>query len=193
MKSYYIIIALVLNAVFAVAQKPDTATAKSVKTNNVDGTVMTSANNLVANIGLSSELTTLSNAINLSGTADTLSSGTITFFAPVNKAFEKLAPGFIDTLMQPAHKAQLIALVKNQALSGRFSSKDIERRVKAGNGQASFTSLSGGIIIASINENRNIVLTDENGDQSVVTRLDIDQSNGMLFIVTAVLLPKEKE
>jgi len=174
------------------AQKPDSA-AVPVKTKTVDGTVMTSANNLVANIALSSELTTLSNAINVSGLADTLSSGTITFFAPVNKTFEKLAPGFIDTLTQPAHKAELIALVKNHALSGRFTSKDFERQIKAGNGQTGFTTLSGGVITARINENRNIVLTDENGNQSIVARLDIDQSNGMLFIVTAVLLPKAKE
>lgn len=193
MKTLWIIITLLINTIFAVAQKPDSAAARAVKTRNVDGVVMSSANDLVSNMILSPELSTLSNAIKSSGLTDTLKSGTITFFAPVNTAFAKLQAGMLDTLLLPGHQAELINLLKNHAVSGKISSKDIEREVKAGNGKASFTTLCGGTITASINENRNIVLTDENGNQSTVTRLDIEQSNGMLFIVNAVLLPKAKE
>ena len=193
MRRLLLIISLLFNTAFVFAQKPDSAIAKPAKTRNVDGTVMTSANDLVTNITLSPQLTTLSNAIKASALTDTLRSGSITFFAPVDKAFEKLAPGLIDSLILPAHQAKLTVLLKNHALPEKITSKDILRQIKAGNGQASFTTLSGGIITARINENRNIVLTDETGDQSIITRLDIEQSNGMLFIVNAVLLPKAKQ
>jgi uncharacterized surface protein with fasciclin (FAS1) repeats len=53
--------------------------------------------------------------------------------------------------------------------------------------------VSGGTLTARINENRNIVLSNESGDQAVVTRLDIEQGNGMLFVINGVLSPKPKQ
>jgi len=182
-------ILLLLNISFAVAQKTDSLSAVKVVTKNVDGTIMSSAHDLVFNIALSPELTILSKAIKAAGLNDSLKIRQVTFFAPINKSMEKLAPCILDTL-PPVQKASLIDLIKYHAIAGKITSKEIERKIKAGNGQASFTTLSGGIIVAKINENRNIVLTDERGMQSIVTRLDIEQANGMLFLVSEVLYPK---
>jgi len=84
----------------------------------------------------------------------------------------------------------LLNLIKYHAIAGKVTSKDIERQIKSANGQTTFTTLSGRTLTAKINENRNIVLVDENGGQSIISRLDIQQSNGTLFVVTQVLLPK---
>ena len=43
------------------------------------------------------------------------------------------------------------------------------------------------------NHTPDVVLTDENGGQSIISRLDIEQSNGELFVVDAVLLSKAKQ
>ena len=186
-------ILLFFNASLALAQKADSVAAKTVKTKNVDGTVMSSSKDLIGNLSASPQFTTLIRVINAAGLAESLKAGTMTFFAPTNQAFEKLPPGVLDTLLLPAHKTDLINLINYHAVQGKINSKDIERQIKAGNGQATFITLAGGILTARINENRNVVLTDANGGQSIITRLDIEQSNGMLFIVNAVLQPKAKQ
>lgn len=186
-------ILLLFNVSLTFAQRADSAFAKNVKTKNVNGTIMSSSKDLIDNLSKSSEFTTLLNAINSAGLTDDLKTGTITFFAPANKAFDKLQPGVLDTLLLPAHKTDLVNLINYHAIQGKVTSKDIERQIKAGNGQATFTTLEGGTLTARINENRNIVLTDEMGGESIVTRLDIEQANGMLFIVNSVLLPKAKQ
>ncbi len=193
MRKLTYIVLILLNTSVAFAQKADSLASVKVKTKNIDGTIMTSAKDIIENLSLSPEFTKLDSIIKAADLVDSFKSGTITFFAPNNKAFDKLAPGMLDTLLLPAHKAALVNLLNYHAVSGKITSKDLERQIKAGNGQATLTTISGGILTARINENRNIMLTDENGGQSVITRLDIEQSNGMLFIVNAVLLPKAKQ
>ena len=188
-----LIIILLFNTMVTFAQKSDSVAAKASKTKNVDGTLMFSAKDVIGNISASPQLTTLVKLIDSAGLADNLKTGTIAVFAPTNQAFDKLVPGTLDTLLKPNHKNDLVVLVNNHIIQGKLTSKDIDSQIKAGNGQAVFTTLSGGTLTARINENRNIVLTDDNGGQSIVTRLDIEQSNGILFIVSAVLQPKSKQ
>ena len=107
-------------------------------------------------------------------------------------AGQELTYGQLDTLLQPAHKAELVNLLMYHAIAGKITSKDLDRQIKAGNGQATLTTLAGGVIIARINENRNVVLTDENGGQSVISRFNIQQSNGIMHIITVVLVPHSK-
>ena len=141
------------------------------------------------NISASPNFSTLTSII-LADTTNTFSGNSITVFAPDNKAFSRLPAGTVDTLLLPNHKTDLLNLIKYHAIAGKITSKDIERQIKAGNGQTTFTTLSGRVLTAKINENRNIGLTDENGGQSVISRLDVQQSNGILYVVTQVLLPK---
>jgi len=187
-----ILILLLFSGSFVFAQKADSIT-KLPKAKNIDGTLMSPAKNLVDNISSSPELSTLVKAIEAAGLADSLRAGTITLFAPANQAFDKLAPGTLDTLLKPEHRNELINLINNHLVRGRFTSKDIASRIRAGNGQAAFITFGGSTLTARINENRNIALTDENGDQGIITRLDIEQSNGMLFLINAVLQPKAKQ
>ncbi len=178
---------------FVFAQKADSSVSKPGKIKNVEGVFMSSSNNIIVNISSASNFSVLSNAIQVAGLTDTFnSSNPITIFAPDNKAFEKLPVGKLDSLLLPAHKTDLTNLLSYHAIAGKITSKDIERQIKAGNGQASFTTLSGNILTARINENRNIVLTDESGTQSVVSFLDVEQSNGILFVIKSVLTPRAK-
>lgn len=180
---------IVFNSSLVFAQKTDSTTNKSAKARNVDGSLMSSSKSIQENITASPNFSTLKSIID-ADTTNTFNTNPITVFAPDNKAFGKLLAGTTDTLLLPTHKADLLNLLKCHAVAGKITSKDIERQIKVGNGQATFITLSGRTLTAKINENRNIVLTDENGGQSVVSRLDIQQSNGILFVITQVLLPK---
>ena len=69
---------------------------------------------------------TLHRAINTAGLRELLNAeGPYTLFAPTDAAFEKLAPGFFETLMKSENRAQLVAVIKNHVVSGRFLNKDV--------------------------------------------------------------------
>jgi len=171
----------------------DSVKAKWGKVKNVNGTAMISSNNIIENIGLSKEYSVLVTAIEDAGLTETFKSkGPITFFAPTNQAFEKLPPGELDTLLKPNHKLDLNYLITSHAIVGKLSVRDIQHKINSNNGQATFRTIAGTTITAKIDVNRNIVLIDDNGGQSIISKFDIQQSNGMLHIINAVLVPKTK-
>ncbi|HEY8927690.1 MAG TPA: fasciclin domain-containing protein [Mucilaginibacter sp.] len=171
----------------------DSVKAKWGKVKNVNGTAMISSNNIVENIALSKEYSTLVTAIEDAGLTETFKSkGPITFFAPTNQAFDKLPAGQLDTLLKPNHKLDLNYLITSHAIVGKLSVHDIQRKINSNNGEATFRTIAGTTITAKIDTNRNIVLIDENGGQSILSKFDIQQSNGMLHIVNSVLVPKTK-
>jgi uncharacterized surface protein with fasciclin (FAS1) repeats len=185
----FLFIALNSSSVFA--QKADSLITKPAKARNIDGALMSPSKTILENVSASANFSTLATVIKTADSTNTFNGNNpVTIFAPGNKAFEKLPSGQLDTLLLPAHKAQLTILLNYHAITGKITSKDILRQIKAGNGQATFTTLSGGTLIARINENRNIILTDESGGQSIVSRFDIQQSNGIIHLVTQVLMPK---
>ena len=180
---------IVFNSTLVFAQRTDSSASKQGKVRNVDGSIMNPSKSIQENILASPNFSTLG-SIMREDTTNIFSGNPITVFAPDNKAFSRLPSGTVDTLLSPTHKSDLLNLLKYHAVAGKITSSDIERQIKTGNGQTTFTTLSGRTLTAKINENRNIVLTDENGGQSVISRLDVQQSNGILYVITQVLLPK---
>jgi len=189
MNKLLLFLLIIFNSSLAFAQKTDSAASKPGKARNVDGSLMNPSKSIQENISRSPNFSMLASIIQ-EDTTNTFNGNPITVLAPDNKAFSRLPAGTIDTLLLPTHKSDLLNLIKYHAIAGKITSGDIERQIKAGNGQATFTTLSGRTLTAKINENRNIVLTDENGGQSVISRLDVQQSNGILYVITQVLLPK---
>ncbi len=200
MKRWMAFILLAFSVTQASAQKTivnepvvDTVKAKWGKIKIVDGTAMISSNDVIENITQSKEYSVLVNAIENAGLTETFKSkGPITIFAPTNDAFGKMPAGALDTLLKPSHKFDLSYLLTYHAVAGRLSVKDIQRKINSSNGEATFTTIAGSKLIAKIDNNRNIVLIDENGGESIISKFDIQQSNGMLHVVNAVLIPKIK-
>lgn len=200
MKKWLAAVLLIFNGSWLFAQSAaivnpvnDSVKAKWGKIKIVDGTKMISSNDIIENITQSKEYTTLVTVIEDAGLTETFKSkGPITVFAPTNMAFDKMPAGQLDTLLKPGHKFDLNYLLTYHAIAGRLTARDIAHKINSSNGIAVFTTLAGSKLIARIDENRNIVLVDENGGESIISKFDIEQSNGILHIVTAVLVPKPK-
>ena len=94
--------------------------------------------------------------------------------------------------MQTANQKKLVRFLNYLVIPGQLNSKDLLKLIKANNGEAKLTTIAGGIITARINPNRNILLTDENGGQSVVLQFDIGQNNGTMFVLENILFPLNK-
>lgn len=200
MRKLLLLSLLVLSCAFSFAQKTlihplvvDTLKTKTGKTKIVNGTPMISSDNFIENVSKSKDYSLLITAIADAGLTETFKSkGPITVFAPTNQAFEKWPAGKLDSLLKPAHKFDLSYLLTYHAIAGRVTVRDIARKINSGKGTATFITVAGSVLTAKIDSNRNITLIDENGGESVISKFDIPQSNGMLHVVNAVLVPKAK-
>ena len=200
MKNLTLLFCLVFISSFIFAQKThvnniniDTLKAKWGKIKIVDGAAMISTSDIIENMGKSKEYTVLIAAIENAGLTQTFKSkGPITIFAPTNLAFGKMGAGILDSLLLPVHKFDLSYLLTYHAVAGKLTARDIARKINANNGQATFITIAGSKVTAKIDINRNIVLIDENGGESIISKFDIPQSNGLLHVVNAVLTPKVK-
>jgi len=178
-----LILSVGLAAVSASAQMSDDGNPM------VGGAAMYKAKNIVENAVNSKDHTTLVAAVKAAGLVDTLeSAGPFTVFAPVNGAFDALPAGTVDTLLKPENKAMLTKILTYHVISGNYSSKDIAKAIRKGNGKAEFTTVAGGKLWAMM-DGKTLVLTDEKGGRSRVTIADVKQSNGVIHVVDAVLLP----
>jgi len=155
----------------------------------VGGAPMYKTKNIVENAVNSADHTTLVAAVKAAGLVDTLAGkGPFTVFAPVNSAFAALPAGTVDTLLKPENKATLTKVLTYHVIAGKFDSKAIAKAIKAGGGKAQFTTVAGGKLWAMMDGN-SLVLMDEKGGRSRVTIADVRQSNGVIHVVDAVLLP----
>jgi uncharacterized surface protein with fasciclin (FAS1) repeats len=179
------------------AQKADSLVAlpkiKGVKATLVNGSTMTANMNIIQNVANSKDYSVLLSAIKTAGLTETFTSkGPITIFAPTNKAFSKMPAGKLDSLLKPENKYVLSNLITYHAISGKVSAHDISQNIKDHKGSATFITLAGSKLVATIDANRNIILTDECGGQCVISQFDVEQSNGMLHVVNSVFVPKNK-
>jgi uncharacterized surface protein with fasciclin (FAS1) repeats len=157
---------------------------------NVGGSPMYPNKNIVDNAVNSKDHTTLVAAVKAAGLVDTLSSpGPFTVFAPTNEAFNALPAGAVDNLLKPENKDQLKKVLTYHVVAGTMDAKAISKAIKDGNGKATLTTVEGGTLTAMMKGNK-LMLTDEKGGMSTVTIGDVYQSNGVIHVVNAVLLPQ---
>ncbi len=159
------------------------------KTVEVGGAAMYPSKNIVANAVNSKDHTTLVAAVKAAGLVETLqSAGPFTVFAPTNAAFDKLPKGTVETLVKPENKATLTKILTYHVIAGKFDSKAIAAKIKAGNGTATFTTVSGGTLKATM-KGKKLVLVDEKGGMSTVSIKDVYQSNGVIHVIDTVVMP----
>ena len=157
----------------------------------VGGAPMFADKNIVENAVNSKDHTTLVAAVQAAGLVETLQSpGPFTVFAPVNDAFAALPAGTVDTLLMPENKGTLTKVLTAHVVAGKLSGADIMARAKASpDGFFHMQTVSGDALSAQV-KGRNLYLIDESGNASKVTIADVNQSNGVIHVVNAVLVPK---
>jgi uncharacterized surface protein with fasciclin (FAS1) repeats len=155
----------------------------------VGGQQMYPTKNIIENAVNSADHTTLVAAVKAAGLVETLEgAGPFTVFAPTNEAFAKLPAGTVDTLLKPENKPTLTKVLTYHVVAGRLSASDLKKQIKAGNGTAELTTVEGGKLWATVDGNH-IMLKDEKGGTTWVTIPNVFQSNGVIHVVNAVLMP----
>jgi uncharacterized surface protein with fasciclin (FAS1) repeats len=173
----------------AVALSLSATTVFAQKDPDVGGAAMYPSKNIVENALNSPDHTTLVAAVKAAGLVDTLEGpGPFTVFAPSNEAFAKLPAGTVDTLLKPDNKDQLVKVLTYHVVAGKVSAHDLIGTIKKGKGKAELKTVEGGTITATLQGGK-VVLTDEKGGKATVTIPDVYQSNGVIHVVDAVLLP----
>jgi uncharacterized surface protein with fasciclin (FAS1) repeats len=157
----------------------------------VGGAPMFADKNIVENAVNSKDHTTLVAAVQAAGLVETLQSpGPFTVFAPVNDAFAALPAGTVETLLMPENKATLTKVLTAHVVAGKLSGEEIMRRARnSADGFYHMQTVSGDALSAQV-KGRNLYLIDESGNASKVTIADVNQSNGVIHVVNAVLVPK---
>ena len=137
-------------------------------------------------------LSTFIKVINASGLKNIFDGQALTIFAPDDEAFSKFSTQKIDSLLVSPNKSALINTLDAHIVVGKLTSKDLAKAINDGGGHATFKTLAGTTLTATINTNRNIVLSDDSGCVSTIKVFNVKQGNTDMFVIDSVLLPKNK-
>lgn len=144
----------------------------------------------IVETAVSVRLSTLVAAVQAADLAGALSAdGPFTVFAPTNDAFAALPDGTVDTLLKPENKAALSNVLTSHVVAGSYDAASIIALAKANDGKAKLTTLSGAALKVFVKDGK-VYVKDENGGKGMVAMADVQTSNGVVHVVTSVLLPK---
>jgi uncharacterized surface protein with fasciclin (FAS1) repeats len=181
MKKTFITLAVTLISFLSFSQE---------KTIMVGGAAMYPSKNIVENAVNSKDHTTLVAAVKAADLVSTLqSAGPFTVFAPVNKAFDMLPAGTVETLLKPESKQALTGILTYHVVPGKVSAADLSKMIDDNNGSYTIKTVAGGTLVAT-KKGGKIMLKDEKGGIAAVTIKDVNQSNGVIHVIDHVLLPQ---
>jgi uncharacterized surface protein with fasciclin (FAS1) repeats len=121
---------------------------------------------------------TLTAALEAAGLVGTLKGkGPFTVFAPTDQAFAKLPAGTVESLLMPANKQKLTAILTYHVVAGNVKAADVIKlsSAKTLNGQSVTIKVVGGKVLI-------------NG--ATVVKADIAATNGTIHVIDTVLMPK---
>jgi uncharacterized surface protein with fasciclin (FAS1) repeats len=123
---------------------------------------------------------TLAKALTAADLVPTLKgAGPFTVFAPTDEAFAKLPAGTLEMLLKPENKAKLQRILTYHVVAGKVTAADVIKLQSA-------KAVSGDTIAIASNGSRVTV------DGAHVVKTDIGASNGVIHVIDAVILPKDK-
>ena len=150
---------------------------------------MDAAQSVAANIARSNDHRTLVAALNAAGLLERLQGGSsVTLFAPSDAAFAKLPRGTMESLTASASRNVLAQLLNYHIIPGGRTRAQIFADIDAGGGAATYRTANGGSIRLS-REGGSLTVSDLHGNRTPVTIPDVRNSNGVVHVVEAVLLP----
>lgn len=127
----------------------------------------------------SGDFTTLVAAVQAAGLVETLSGeGPFTVFAPTDAAFEQALTDLGLTAEELLAREDLADILTYHVVPGKVMAEDVV-------GLESATTVQGGTVTISTDENGNVLIND-----ATVVQADIEGSNGVIHVIDAVLLPQ---
>jgi uncharacterized surface protein with fasciclin (FAS1) repeats len=150
----------------------------------VGGAKMVASKDIVDNAVNSADHTTLVAAVKAADLVETLKgAGPFTVFAPTNEAFGKLPAGTVDNLVKPENKKTLTNILTYHVVSGAFKSTDLKdgQKIKTVQGEELTIGYKDG----------KWTVKDAKGNIANITIADIISSNGVTYVIDAVLMPKK--
>lgn len=165
------------------------ATSAFAANPDVGGAPMFETKNIVENAVNSADHTTLVAAVKAAGLVDALMGpGPFTVFAPVNDAFAALPAGTVDTLLKPENKDMLTKVLTAHVVPGDLKLADLRAKVGK-DGFANLQTLSGDALSVKFKGDTAMVYS-ESRNIGTITIGDVDQSNGVIHVIDAVMVPK---
>jgi uncharacterized surface protein with fasciclin (FAS1) repeats len=159
------------------------------KTPVVGGQPMYPTKDIIDNAVNSADHTTLVAAVKAAGLVDTLEGpGPFTVFAPTDDAFAKLPAGTVDNLVKPENHDTLVKILTYHVVPGRISTKDLKDWIKKGNGTYSAKTVQGAMLTFTEHMGH-IKINDEKGGSAEIITPNVYQSNGVIQVINAVLMP----
>lgn len=157
---------------------------------SADPSTMQAGDTIAQNLAASPVHKALAAALTQAGLAQTLSGAEpLTIFAPTDAAFAQVPPVTRDGWMRPAQKDVLAAVLKYHVVPGKLTAADLAAKIAEGGGKAVLKTADGQDLTATKSGDA-ILLTSSSGNKATVTQADVGQSNGVVHVVDAVLLPK---
>lgn len=151
---------------------------------------MLASSTIAANLSAAPDHKLLAAAVTQAGLSETLSgAGPFTVFAPTDAAFAQVPPVTRDGWMRPAQKDVLAGVLKYHVVSGKLTAADLIAKIAEGGGKAVLKTADGQDLTATKSGDA-ILLTSGSGNRATVTAADLGQSNGVVHVVDAVLIPK---
>ena len=114
-------------------------------------------------------------------------SGSFTVFAPTDAAFKELTDQGLD-FQDPNNARELRSLVAYHIVAGEFTASMILRALCRGEGAATFTTIQGEPLIATL-EGVDIVLMDCSGRRARIVKADTSAENLVFHEIDTVVLP----
>jgi uncharacterized surface protein with fasciclin (FAS1) repeats len=166
-------------------------TATAPGSASASGGAQTAANSTIAeSLGKSADHSSLVGALKAAGLTETMAgAGPYTVFAPTNAAFQKLPAGAGEGLMRPESKAELTDILTYHVVPGVVTAKDLAAALKRGGGKTRLATVGGGTLSLA-EADGGITVTDGKNGVARVTQADLVQSNGVVHVVDAVLMPQ---
>ncbi|WP_427453075.1 fasciclin domain-containing protein [Litorimonas sp. WD9-15] len=156
----------------------------------VGGAAMTADKTIVENASAADNLTTLVTLVKQAELVETLSGpGPFTVFAPTDAAFSVLPAATRDSLMLDENRAQLQNILTNHVIASKLTAGDLIFNIERNGGAYSTTTVAGTSLDFFIVDGK-VKIADANGLVSTVTTADVLQSNGVVHVVSSVLMPK---
>ncbi|NQT18233.1 MAG: fasciclin domain-containing protein [Planctomycetes bacterium] len=134
-------------------------------------------NNIVATAAEANDMGTFVAALRAADMAPTLEGeGPFTVFAPSNRAFEKLPPGMLDSLLQPANKDKLAGILKYHVVQGEYTADKISK-------MSSLPTLAGEPLSILVKDGKITI------SGATVIERNIGCSNGVIHMIDMVIMP----